>query len=290
MTTPQVAISNLKRSLQFTLIASESDSKLYKKGVAHIEEIRDLAIAIAKVSVGILSEYGVPEPEPLFEREEVETKEKYIKNQKNTNKSLEEQVKDASKYAKSHKEEIKKSISESCQATSLDLASIPKVFKTVAHKTSDVATEEFKFPQTKAIATVVSQYFGLRFSAKNDPNHIHKFRRQNFRDYMLAWVIAYSDYNLNGKSSTFRGETDKFFDRVKSGKERYTLPKFVANYFFKIVNEGILDLNVETRAAAMSIWNDLWVHGYNMFESIDSIPTEYLPDSIMNWAYHTENN
>ena len=254
MTTPQVVINCLKRSLNYTEGKLDSSSTFYKKGVENLKQIRSLALKVAACADEILKQYdeGLEDNTICIEEHVPSLNEK--------------------KAAGIIKPEVHK-VAEDVNP----LANIPKTYKSITRSVASMPIDDFCSESSYRLAQVLSMYFYLRFDSRNDPDHIHHFRRDNFKDYMMAWVVTYAHYEASGDVEAFFDEAERFCKRIRSKKERYTLPKMCIGNFF-LIRDQELELEAEIFDIVEDAWSDLWISGYREFYFVDTVPSDYLPE------------
>jgi len=317
------ALRGIARCAEFTEIQANSDSTLYSKGVDNLLQIRDLACqivenankALAKVGKDDIkyqdvrsNYYESPKEDiaklnasflsELLKSFELVPKSATLESEK-TSKNVEFPIENnTGSYEKADIEPIvdvtsskckvdkcKSAVSESLPGKSLS-EDFCKKFKTVLHEVAEIDELKFSDPEMKRFAKILSSYFSIRFNAKYDPNHIHKFDRKQFRNYLASFIFAYGQSFEWDETSEFLCECEDWLNQVKAGNVKYSFPRSVGYMFFSIKNGDILStLSEKALENSRRIYEELWLQGLDEFGYTSKTfkGREYLPTVGMNW-------
>lgn len=278
MPTPQVAINGLKRCLQCVEEQANSNSTLYASNIGKFVEIRQLALQIAELSEVALKKSGIDfgysdkiHSEGLSTLTELisQTVMKTLDSHQIVESNVVDTVKDEDvEFTKSEK---------------IDLNKFTRDFKSVLQTTEielikSNNTERHVFECAKMCRT----YFEIRFDKRNDIHNLHRFDRKQFKNYLASLVLAYGRSIVCREEELFRDKFYSWIEEVKEGKSPYTMPKFVAEIYFNIIQDKTEDNTYEFSKVwwnkGVQLWKSLWKSGYSEFTKIcrDLSPTENL--------------
>lgn len=273
MTTPQVAINNLERSLKYAEDRLESNTNMYQKGIDHILKIRQLAYDILQCTEEILELQNVDMKSLKKTKKKVKKPKESSKKQKEVKKSG--QVKTSDPYLDTKFKQL-----ENLEKKLDPRYNIPRVYKQVTANTANKPIDDFKSKECYELSNIISEYFSVRFDPKYDPNHIHLFRRENFGEYLMSFIVTYIECGFDNNLKKFRKEIEKFISSVKHGHEKYTLPRICASSFFSI-RDRTYEPNDNVKTLINRMWCQLLNAGYNEFCYEASIEDKYKPEFVL---------
>ena len=306
MVTFQSALNGINRDIQYMVEQTESQTTKYHKTIDNIQEIKNLALQLIDKSDKFLVNYT--QININYGIKEV--------NNSNVNQFI---ITDSKQFLETLKEYLhvdetnpKEKHVEICPAEPIDIEPTTiSIVEDEKHTESPgytlikdfnakfkevvIQTANFKSYQdeaTRECAKICGELFKERFDRTNDPNGIHKFKIENYRDYLISTILTYAIKTDSQEITDFRYEFDDWIERVKDGTMPYTLPKSIADVYFGCIDPKFESKSFKiTKGAAgtfITIWNNLWDLNYKKFNMYKDCDFSYLmPSDRLDWIIQT---
>ena len=324
MASAQVALNGLQRCLSYTQAQRDSDSTFYSSSVESLKQIRELATQIMLASNEALAKVGLDEPLDIVKQNSGQSDEILQKaaeisgqvaaevanqvvfavlnqfnnvNQQNISINHVDQY---NQYTEMISQEDSLEIELCEDEIPVESGKISKKspkssknsnfirdFKKILKEVHALPVEKFSSPEIKAVSDLVFEYFDIRFNKKYDPNQIHWFSREKFRDYLVSILLGYSQSMINNTNFEFYDDFMNWLNDIKKIPSRYTLPFNCFTIYFNVINIEPSDiafhLDKEVVTVFYNMWNELWSLGYYKFSSFTSDFS--YPDAKLTWVH-----
>lgn len=274
MVTTQAAFNSFDRVMRY-IGQFTSDSTLYSKSVEHLNSLKSMALELVDAV-----------NQQLGYEDEVQIDKKNLTQEiVGILQSMDLIKEDAARIPQPVEviEEVKPVEVES-------KAQVPNTiirdYKSVAYEVASLDDDIYSDESVSRCSQLCNEYLQARFDMNNDPNNIHKFSKREIRNYVASLILWYSDCIENDDIDKFELDFYNWIERVGRGSEKYTLPKPAAAIFFEIKKNGKVELPDGVKLKARSIWNELWLKGYNKLHS----DNELSPTYDMEWLFKDDLN
>lgn len=264
MVTTQTAFNSFDRVVRY-VEQIKDETNLYKKSKEHLANLRDIAVSLIETidtKIGEVSEVKTPTTDDtkammleilsLLKQDNDTTEQGYVKEIINT------------------KPQVNDTVSNT----------IVKDYKKAVDQVLEHDDIEFT-TNARDCMELFRDYLDVRFNIKNDPNKIHFFDKKQFRNYAAAFIINFANHLENDEVDSLIHYMNTWFEDVKTGTVKYTLPRDIAAIFFEIKNGNDLDISEYVEYISREMWNESWVFGLNsLYEN-----SLYSPDYDMEWLF-----
>lgn len=316
MATAQVALTGLTRCFSFIKDKHDSNSSFYSSTVDRIKEIRDLSSQVALLANEALARVGQDVVDvQVASRDELNVKSDAVlaeiadikaqlakivdspqnKIEDSVNIEQNEIPANSGSELLTKSNQLDKRVTQECsQCDEVKSKQLPKPvikhfirdFKRVTNTLESIPEDRFSSPEVCRLGRICSQYFQKRYTK----NSHCVFKVEDYRNYLLSFIIGYSRAYLDDKTSEYLEECSNWIRSLEFKNSKYTLPKPVAFIYFNQFNEKTKKpqcyISDDCMTVTQSIWNEFWLLGYNQFESLNY---DFLPDSDLSWAEITTN-
>ena len=317
MATAQVALTGLTRCFSFIKDKHDSNSSFYASTVDKIKEIRDLSSQVALMANEALARVGqdvvdvqvpsrdelnvksdavlaeiadikaqlakiVDSPQNQIDEIRDDKTRRSVENSKNLEKADDRQLNQSIELDKHSVQNIVQEDSgKSAQLPKPVIRHFIRDFKRVTNTLESIPEDRFSSPEICKLGRICSQYFQKRYTK----NSHCVFKVEDYRDYLLSFIVGYSRAYLENQTSEYLDECAEWVRSLEFKNIKYTLPKPVAFIYFNQFNEKTKKpqcyISDDCMTITRSIWNEFWLLGYNQFEALNY---DFLPDSDLSWA------